>query len=446
MRYGKLLVAVGLWAGSLWGTEDVNVFADQCRSVLGPLPKINCHAAPILPIYLDGKEVTYETGIYYHGGKATSWQSLKRCDNPSVVNDGSCEPNSRLGVTRSGNVEWLHLCRTLTKQESTSPRYSFVNLIGYNRATGETCFFDATSVSDGVDVPTPGGAGPNDAAGRKRATAFWRPGNVGTTCIQCHNQNGPWIVTPHVAYSRLFGGNGPDLFPAIDRQKKKSPGAAYRVLGVGPVHHTAQAVQPKGEDGGPDTTCTKCHAISSKSRVLLYSVGDPFAKKPNGDQFSPFALAFPQSHWMPDGHGRVTVAEWNEHYAPAVARLKYCMSNDDLKRCDPRRSMATPCPVPIAIDPATIQSQISKNRVELRWTYDFAFGDTPGRDDVRFRVRWSASDGTHGKATDLAPPTFSHASSPGVTYRYQLVAERDCFDTTPNTLSTETIYVVSPPN
>src|SRR5689334_21256735 len=45
--------------------------ADQCRAVLGPLPKIDCRDGYLVPVRHDGKLVTYEHGVLAVDGVPT---------------------------------------------------------------------------------------------------------------------------------------------------------------------------------------------------------------------------------------------------------------------------------------------------------------------------------------------------------------------------------------
>ena len=64
--------------------DDANLHADQCRAVLGPIPQINCFDGSIVPVYKDGKLITYIHGVLKVGGVPSPERARDNCDTPSL--------------------------------------------------------------------------------------------------------------------------------------------------------------------------------------------------------------------------------------------------------------------------------------------------------------------------------------------------------------------------
>jgi len=431
---------------------DVNEYADRCRSVLGPLPKFDCQKGEILPIFYGGKEVSFLNGKIYVGGRQKNTGDL--CDNPSLVNHKSCTPYSRIQLQTVGPTNWLLLCRTLKWQEKSNPNYQVVDVIGSNSNTGETCFFDA-GFRDGSHVPTPGGEGPWDIKQREHARKFWlRPPGT-NACTGCHNHNGPWLFSPHVAHARIFKTGEKDLMPKIPRKKRSTPGSGYRVIDLEGEYEglkTAKAVFPLGVNGNPDRTCVRCHTITDEGGLFSYSIGEAFVL----GQLSPPAEKFPLSRWMPHGHGVKSMSEWTARYGKAVERLKYCRHNVDSTKCLPKKPVFTPCPKPKVFDKKTLRHELQpithpyyRYKLVLSWKFENDLGGAIKRDDVRFQVDIKASDGNSSHWADVTPQqlgsnqwSFAHPARPGLKFQYAVSAIRYCYDSSPNTQAAPVKYEV----
>jgi len=168
-------------------------YAEECEEALGPVPGFDCSDGVVVPITVDGVEVSED-------------QSGSNCDAPSIA-EGDCNAGTRVGriegTTSSGEpndeVVWAYLCRKYD---------GIVQLIGHNTESGATCFFEtewdvtelteSLSIEDGLVVgPVPS---PSDA---DYETVWKAPGAVAMqACWSCHLAD-PYVHTPYIDGARL---------------------------------------------------------------------------------------------------------------------------------------------------------------------------------------------------------------------------------------------------
>lgn len=195
--------------------------AQTCAQYLGPIPAVSCMDAEIMPITVDGVEVT-ETPLW--------------CDRPSALT-GTCETGERI----SARYEGTH------HDGSPRPEVVFVNfcrdggqgLIGHNSETGATCFFHVSQRYPNT-VRHPGSEDPD-------YDDFWQPAAVvaADNCQGCH-QADPWLHSPWIDQLRDPADPGQPLVPVVEGKD-----APYIVVGE-------DFTQPFHE-GAPDNSCTSCH-------------------------------------------------------------------------------------------------------------------------------------------------------------------------------------------
>jgi hypothetical protein len=428
--------------------DNANDHADQCRAVLGPIPRVNCLDGDVIPVTVDGDAITYRGGVVYRNGIATDWKQIDNCDHPALLpwlfkappqpgakgadpKEG-CFPNVRVWHGKSGPVDWVFVCHYKHGlHEPSGDQFDFVAMIGSNPNTGETCFFGHDNgKTDGIDIPPPGGTGPEDRAGREFTLKFWN-NPAHNTCLRCHADNKPWVVTPHLNQSRLGGDGSMDIIPQTSVRRRLSPQWGYRVIGV--VHNWVfprpKAIVPTDDSGAADSTCTRCHVLNDQEEGLRFAreaVG--LGELPQyAERQRDFVLT--REPWMPPGE--------EPHHSPAAVQAvkRYERAFYDKTRRNSEFEILSPCPAPPGPSAESLQSFSSAGRRGIRWTYRNDLGGVPLRDDVRFRVTVSGSDGTSCQLDDIAPQaigsdrwTFAHATEPGVRYHYSVQAYRYCFD------------------
>lgn len=436
--------------------DDAGLHADQCRAVLGPLPRINCQDGYVLPVTVNGVPYTYEHGIVYRDGVATDLKRIKDCDTPSLslflfrkaILTGKrpippeadptegCHPNVRFGAIKNGPVDWVYICHYKSGiHEPAGDPFDFVTVVGSNALTGETCFFAHDfAKTDGMKLPVPGGT-PGDPASRAAAAKFWdKPAH--NTCLNCHANNKAWVLAPHLNQSRLGGDGTMEIVPETPKAKRLKPGWGYRVVGV--VHNYTfprpKAIVPLRDDGTPDQTCVKCHVISDSEdslRIARDSVG-------LGDLEKYAKIDKPFYHnrkaWMPpdrDGDPHVKLKDAQaavKNYERAVFDPKFRAKEEEI---------LARCPAPKALDAKSVSvARPGKDGwAKVAWSYRNDYGQVALRDDVRFEVTVEGSDGSSCNFPDVAPAAlgsdkwaFSHPSQAGVRYTYRLRPYRYCFD------------------
>ena len=195
--------------------------AQTCAQYLGPIPAVSCMDAEIMPITVDGVEVT-ETPLW--------------CDRPSALT-GTCETGERI----SARYEGTH------HDGSLRPEVVFVNfcrdggqgLIGHNSETGATCFFHMSQRYPN----TVRHSGSNDPD----YDDYWQTAEVvaADNCQGCH-QADPWLHSPWIDQLRDPSDPSQPLVPVIE-----GADAPYIVVGE-------DFAQPFHE-GAPDNSCTSCH-------------------------------------------------------------------------------------------------------------------------------------------------------------------------------------------
>ena len=195
--------------------------AQTCAQYLGPIPAMSCSDAEIMPITVDGVEVS---------------STPSSCDRPSALT-GTCETGERIAARYTG-----------THHDGTPrPEVVFVNfcrdggmgVIGHNAETGATCFFHINMQHDNTALH-PGSADPD-------YDDYWQSAAVvaADNCQGCH-QADPWLHSPWIDQLKDPSDPTQPLVPVT-----ASVDSPYTVVGEG-------FAQPHHE-GAPDNSCTSCH-------------------------------------------------------------------------------------------------------------------------------------------------------------------------------------------
>jgi hypothetical protein len=218
-------------------------YASQVEEELGPIPTFNCQDGVLIPITVNGVEVSEDV-------------PEETCDHPDLK--GTCAVGSRIGRIQGTwpdgrarpEVVWVFFCRRDD---------NFAQMLGHNTATGATCFLELNNgympLKDGLpdgNVPVPSDQNYNDA---------WKaPADVASQgCNECHRSD-PYNHTRWVIGARLPSDPSQPVLPQV-----AAPDSLYRVIG--------DAFQEWDFDHivAPGNGCTTCHRISD-FRKLKYGV------------------------------------------------------------------------------------------------------------------------------------------------------------------------------
>jgi hypothetical protein len=316
------------------GVYTILQHGQQCVQEIGPVPTFNC---------LDGEVISITRGDVLVPAAQQAPKQL--CDRPPLLGlglastQGQCVPYSRIGTlpgrnaqgTADPNIQWAFICRRYrVRTDPNDARFEDVALIGHNKATGATCFFQALKyqatgpdlAQDSTRVPPPDEPAAATPAGRPKAAEFWlTPQQTASiNCFRCHD-SGAFIHTPHIdQVRRVVGGASVPIVPA-DPNLKATPAEPSRYRFVGTPFQAWPApvrMRPLGN------ICTSCHNIG------VYETCSRFAKNSTGlekpTDISSHGWTWPRSHWMPPDSetAGMTQAEWTQLYRPSLDKIVQC--------------------------------------------------------------------------------------------------------------------------
>ena len=193
-----------LWAPASASAETITRFGDEVRAVLGPIPEGSCADGSntrTLSLQVDGNIVDLKPNFNKVGhplefehrdaaGNLVKWtSSIFQCDKPSLTGSNLyCGLNSRLSRVQRGDVDWLFFCRKSSPSgevtptpywQRSNPKFALLGVIGFNRRTGETAFFDGRKDRDEFDwsqpLAPPGGTSYSDRKAAKERKGYTIP-------------------------------------------------------------------------------------------------------------------------------------------------------------------------------------------------------------------------------------------------------------------------------
>ena len=234
--------------------ETASEYAAMCLPHVGVPPTVDCGAGVRIPIHVDGVEV-FESAGY------------RECDTPDFK--GNCNVGSRIGRVQGkaadgsplDDVVWAYLCRS-AGQELFKRGIASVQMIGHNKTTGATCFFESPDGKGDLrqakylhfdDRGLLAGKlpGPDDEA---FDDAFIPP-PPGVQCVQCH-QNNAFLHDPWIDGAKLPSNPSEPVLPGwVD------PEAPYWV--VGGTHWDMRTPYIEGN------ACLDCHRAPTRTARLL---------------------------------------------------------------------------------------------------------------------------------------------------------------------------------
>lgn len=262
-------------------------YARMCEPELGLPPHIDLDRAVEIPIFIDGKQV--------YGNYPT-------CDNPVLIGkrtvSGSVIQRYE-GRTADGvklpHVLWVAFGRN--SSSSTARVVGSVQMIGYNKQTGATAFFESGDhISPWVSL--------DKQTWRMRGRMPWiddpREFNQAFVpapmqCIQCH-QNDPFITNSFITAAKIPGTEEP-VIPILDAN---SP---YHVIGGSQWDMRTITLK--------DNACFDCHRVGMKTIELFSQSGWDVNEHMPPDDPGSLADAYQQllAAWQ-QGPDKVSGADW----------------------------------------------------------------------------------------------------------------------------------------
>ncbi len=446
-----------LWAPASASLDTITRFGDEARAVFGPIPEGDCSSenARVLPLQVDGNIVDLKPNPHKEGhplefehrdaaGDIVKWtDGITQCDKPSLAGSAAyCGLNSRLNRVEQGNVDWLFLCRKSSRNgevdttpywQRSNPKFALYGVIGFNRLTGETAFFDGRKDRREFDwsekFAPPGGRSYSDSRGRAAAEALYDP-TFQVECSACHDNKSPYVITPSVQQARVGYLDGSDsnaiafslgnLLPKTARRRS----TPFRVIGSAYTATYRISLERAWTVSDPTGNCTQCHTLTTQVTGQRFAA-DAVAKAPaiirptrsqslrlKAEQGKLRQINAHRTVWATrTGAGKIhpwmLPIEGNSlsTLAPEISSgdwsvLSNCLWGAGGAECD-YKPLYTSCPIPGGREYGDISEPVDfsikvlaapsvglqTDRVlRLDWKYLNDYGGVPQRDDVRFNV------------------------------------------------------------
>ncbi|MBV1857749.1 MAG: hypothetical protein KUG77_04995 [Nannocystaceae bacterium] len=444
--------------------NKLSLYVAQCEAVLGKIPAISCDPAnpapgthvTRIPVFVDG----YLLGF---GGDRDEEEFARRaanddytCDFPSIGGDFPCSVGSTLVQYENEdnpNVQWVGLCRGVSEDNPGYDRFIGNGLIGANTVTGEMCFFFAAN--DDEDAPYVLPKLSSDVTSEAELGQWLPPRDMPGSCLSCHPNNDPWVMTPWLQPSYMAQVLTNDDYPlelpdgvALDdifaarfirqtdaRYKTLLPEPLpkgrtawteeeilgddgellrrqYRAVGSSYVaNEAAGTVKNRSGIKDPawevdfrkrlrlqpsDTSCAAaCHAVANAhfDRMAKDSFGEKYANKYLSDSMREAGTV--GGTWMPPGGG--SAEPWRSMFEGSKATVPAITECPIPKRLETPASVSVHCASSDDSEPGAF--------LDVQWSYLNDYGDVPGRDDIRFDVAITVTPGSEllGLASNGAP-------------------------------------------
>ncbi|MXY53235.1 MAG: hypothetical protein F4Y86_12020 [Gammaproteobacteria bacterium] len=316
---------------SIGGNSSALAYARLIEKELGVPPTVDCGANVELPIYVNGAKTIGDPGLH-------------QCDNPSLQ-VGDCMSGSSVqryvgkdvdGSTRH-EVVWVSFCR----HDGRDDEFGYdipdsVQMIGYNRVTGATAFFESADNREWTHVDPATNKLMGQMPGIDDPEAFDRAYvRSDTQCVACH-QADPFIHNPFIDGATRAGAPNQTVVPRIGGRRSRS-NTPYYVIGGADWDMRTIHIE--------DNECLGCHRIGMKT-----------VEEFMGDHWHP------NQHMPPNDPGSLA-----GHFEQLLA----CWTNgpENTPGCDWIIPPAGDCPSQVVGDDYPYQKSFNRaSPEELEWT------------------------------------------------------------------------------
>ena len=329
--------AGGTWQGcqpkntSIGGNSSAFAYAKLIEEELGVPPAVDCGANVELPVYVNGAKTIGDPGLH-------------QCDNPSLQ-VGDCMSGSSVqryaGEDADGRVRhevvWVSFCRHDGRDDvSGFDIPDSVQMIGYNRVTGATAFFESADNREWTHVDPATNRLMGQMPGIDDPEAFDRAYvRSETQCVACH-QADPFVHNPFIDGATRAHAPNQTVVPRIGGRRSRS-NTPYYVIGGS--DWDMRTIHIEGNE------CLGCHRIGMKT-----------VEEFMGDHWHP------NQHMPPNDPGS---------FAGDFEELLACWKNgpENTPGCDWIIPPAGDCPIQVVGDDYPYQRSFNRaNPEELEWT------------------------------------------------------------------------------
>lgn len=330
--------------------EQFQAYVRACEKRLGKIPRINCGNGLEIPAGI----TTHGAFENFDGSKGKykpSTQEGRVCDRPSFglspdLGHTACTPHSRIGraPAQTGfNTEWIYLCRRYFDREKTSTLFDDISQIGYDRATGATCFFVTKVNYNAPQSPAKDNAIDSklipEFTSKESTKYFMSPREMSRNlnCLECHTSHA-WIRTPHITQVM---NDGKRVLPDVG-SKDSYHVVAFNYLEA--VGH--QPWRPKKLVSPEAKVCTGCHNIGNgfyASYIVPAAFGMTHGVQMDGKnvewpRFSEHAQKFPMNIHFEFGRNVFpqpkTPEDWEKSRFKLAADFILNCSSEKNQKCD----------------------------------------------------------------------------------------------------------------
>lgn len=422
--------------------NELHAYVAQCEAVLGELPEISCDPAnpapgttvTKIPVFVDGMLLGFDEDLSDAERELLAERAQSEqytCDFPSIGGDFACTVGSTLvhyQAPENPNVQWVALCRGVPWDNPGYDRFIGNGLIGANTQTGEMCFFFGRN--DEPEEPYELPALSSEPAPSEALEPWLPPREMPGSCISCHPNNDPWILTPWLMPSYMGGILQRPEYPLelpddveledvmAARFIQTTPASLQTMLPAPlPPGRTSWTEEEIVDDGGQ--VLRRQYRVVGSSYVSAEAEGTVGARtgirpeswsvgfrerirvKPQSESCSAGCHAMGSEYWTrlaSDALGTKLAGAYRTDVMEGFAAGDHWMDPSqrfDLEQVDPAGftiPAITECPIPAQVSDAP-EVEVSCHPIEghagavrITWAHDNDYGAVPGRDDVRFDV------------------------------------------------------------
>lgn len=336
-------------------------YFEACEAELGEFPQefIHCPAATLIPTertLSDGSVIAIgddlpgsiprfrnlETGQLTLNPDNQLFDDITSCDKPSGIfrdmRNAGCVPGNRIkhltSQVKGGQVvDWVYMCRKNSNFPNQGHHYNELGLIGYNRATGKTCFFAGQPTQtlkiqgqwkvlenqDGKTVETtrteadiPLIAGENIPAPSfkrfdERMVVHWSVPTLGG-CTGCHS-NGPFVRYPFNEPVCLVAGGSNNCTMSFSSRPVCEKHLEQAYSGKERLNYQCLTLKPKRQPG------------------MLYSVVSPFDP---GSALNRFLLAMSDADKSDQYYKDLMTIPWSDPKRLIGSEVQPCTQCHDI--------------------------------------------------------------------------------------------------------------------